>query len=263
MTAVPAAADPLAITDFLYGQGDLLRGGAASRPPEVAAGPEPDVRQPRRRAHDLPHDHRRAARPATAPRASRTRSRTGRSTSTPASSASARRASRPRRTATPGRRPTTSAPAPTRTSAACIRSCAARSASRGKRTTCASPSSAPGSWAPRWRATCARRATRSAPGTARPRRREALADDGRGAAASIAEAVRGAEVVVTMLADGDAVEAVAGEALAAMDGGGARADEHDRRRGDASASPSAPRRPASRSSTRRCSAPRRPPSRAR
>ncbi|MDP9135979.1 MAG: hypothetical protein M3N56_14265 [Actinomycetota bacterium] len=38
MTAVPAAADPLAITDFLYGQGDLLRGGAASRPPEVAAG---------------------------------------------------------------------------------------------------------------------------------------------------------------------------------------------------------------------------------
>jgi plastocyanin len=38
MTAVPAAADPLAITDFLYGQGDLLRGGAASRPPEIAAG---------------------------------------------------------------------------------------------------------------------------------------------------------------------------------------------------------------------------------
>jgi len=34
----PAARDPLAITDFLYGQGDLLRGGAASRPPVVAAG---------------------------------------------------------------------------------------------------------------------------------------------------------------------------------------------------------------------------------
>jgi plastocyanin len=34
----PAAADPVAITDFLYGQGDLLRGGAASRPPVVAAG---------------------------------------------------------------------------------------------------------------------------------------------------------------------------------------------------------------------------------
>jgi plastocyanin len=33
-----ATADPLAITDFLYGQGDLLRGGAASRPPVVAAG---------------------------------------------------------------------------------------------------------------------------------------------------------------------------------------------------------------------------------
>jgi plastocyanin len=32
------ASDPLAITDFLYGQGDLLRGGAASRPPEVAPG---------------------------------------------------------------------------------------------------------------------------------------------------------------------------------------------------------------------------------
>jgi plastocyanin len=34
----PAAADPIAITDFLYGQGDLLRGGAASRPAVVAAG---------------------------------------------------------------------------------------------------------------------------------------------------------------------------------------------------------------------------------
>ncbi len=33
-----ASADPLAITDFLYGQGDLLRGGAASRPPEIAPG---------------------------------------------------------------------------------------------------------------------------------------------------------------------------------------------------------------------------------
>ena len=33
-----ATADPLAITDFLYGQGDLLRGGAASRPPVVAQG---------------------------------------------------------------------------------------------------------------------------------------------------------------------------------------------------------------------------------
>ena len=33
-----AGADPLAITDFLYGQGDLLRAGAAARPPVVAAG---------------------------------------------------------------------------------------------------------------------------------------------------------------------------------------------------------------------------------
>jgi plastocyanin len=33
-----AATAPLAITDFLYGQGDLLRGGAASRPAVVAAG---------------------------------------------------------------------------------------------------------------------------------------------------------------------------------------------------------------------------------
>ena len=32
------SSDPLAITDFLYGQGDLLRGGDASRPPEVAPG---------------------------------------------------------------------------------------------------------------------------------------------------------------------------------------------------------------------------------
>ncbi|MEO8688209.1 MAG: hypothetical protein ABI611_08295 [Solirubrobacteraceae bacterium] len=34
----PAATAPVAITDFLYGQGDLLRAGAASRPPVVAAG---------------------------------------------------------------------------------------------------------------------------------------------------------------------------------------------------------------------------------
>ena len=38
MSAVPASTDPLAITDFLYGQGDLLRGGAASRPPQIAPG---------------------------------------------------------------------------------------------------------------------------------------------------------------------------------------------------------------------------------
>src|SRR5215210_80272 len=34
----PAAAGPVAITDFLYGQGDLLASGAAARPPVVAAG---------------------------------------------------------------------------------------------------------------------------------------------------------------------------------------------------------------------------------
>jgi plastocyanin len=33
-----ATADPLAITDFLYGQGDLLQAGAAARPPVVQAG---------------------------------------------------------------------------------------------------------------------------------------------------------------------------------------------------------------------------------
>jgi plastocyanin len=38
LAGVPAPADPLAITDFFYGQGDLLRGGAASRPPEIAQG---------------------------------------------------------------------------------------------------------------------------------------------------------------------------------------------------------------------------------
>ena len=53
-----ATADPLAITDFLYGQGDLLRGGAASRPPVVAPGAVARLPQRRRRAHDLPHDHR-------------------------------------------------------------------------------------------------------------------------------------------------------------------------------------------------------------
>ncbi|HSS59391.1 MAG TPA: hypothetical protein VLK59_15365 [Solirubrobacteraceae bacterium] len=38
LAAVPAALDPLAISNFLYGQGDLLRGGAASRPPEISPG---------------------------------------------------------------------------------------------------------------------------------------------------------------------------------------------------------------------------------
>ena len=45
---------------------------------------------------------------------------------------------------------------------------------------------------------------------------EALAGDGVEPATSVAEAVRGADVVVTMLADADAVEAVAGESLPAM-----------------------------------------------
>jgi 3-hydroxyisobutyrate dehydrogenase len=48
---------------------------------------------------------------------------------------------------------------------------------------------------------------------------QALADDGVEPADDIAEAVRDADVVLTMLSDGDAVEAVAGEALAAMDAG--------------------------------------------
>ncbi len=47
---------------------------------------------------------------------------------------------------------------------------------------------------------------------------QALAGDGVEPAGDIAEAVRGADVVMTMLADATAVEAVAGEALAAMDG---------------------------------------------
>ncbi len=41
--------------------------------------------------------------------------------------------------------------------------------------------------------------------------------EGVAAAGSVAEAVRGADAVITMLADGDAVEAVAAEALEAMD----------------------------------------------
>ena len=47
---------------------------------------------------------------------------------------------------------------------------------------------------------------------------EPLAPDGVTVAASVAEAVAGADVVVTMLADAQAVEAVAEEALGAMDG---------------------------------------------
>jgi 3-hydroxyisobutyrate dehydrogenase len=45
-----------------------------------------------------------------------------------------------------------------------------------------------------------------------------LAEDGVEVAGSIAEAVSGADVVITMLSDADAVEAVAGEALDALDG---------------------------------------------
>jgi 3-hydroxyisobutyrate dehydrogenase len=51
-----------------------------------------------------------------------------------------------------------------------------------------------------------------------PEKAEALADDGVEPADAIVDAVRGADVVITMLADGDAVEAVAAEALGAMDG---------------------------------------------
>jgi len=74
------------------------------------------------------------------------------------------------------------------------------------------------------------------------------------AAGSVGDAVSGADAVITMLADADAVEAVAREALPAMD--------------DAVLVQTGPRRPpASPSrcpgwSTRRCSAPRRPPRRA-
>jgi 3-hydroxyisobutyrate dehydrogenase len=47
---------------------------------------------------------------------------------------------------------------------------------------------------------------------------EPLAEHGVTVAASVAEAVAAADVVVTMLADAQAVEAVAEEALGAMDG---------------------------------------------
>jgi 3-hydroxyisobutyrate dehydrogenase len=51
-----------------------------------------------------------------------------------------------------------------------------------------------------------------------PEKAEALADDGIEPADAIADAVDGADVVITMLADGAAVESVAEEALGAMDG---------------------------------------------
>ena len=47
---------------------------------------------------------------------------------------------------------------------------------------------------------------------------EPLAEDGIAVAGSVGEAVEGADTAVTMLADGDAVEAVAAEALGALDG---------------------------------------------
>jgi 3-hydroxyisobutyrate dehydrogenase len=50
-----------------------------------------------------------------------------------------------------------------------------------------------------------------------PEKAEALADAGIVPADAIADAADGADVVITMLSDGDAVEAVAGEALEAMD----------------------------------------------
>jgi len=51
-----------------------------------------------------------------------------------------------------------------------------------------------------------------------PEKATALVSDDVEPAGEIAEAVRGADVVITMLADGGAVEAVAGEALPAMGG---------------------------------------------
>ena len=73
-----------------------------------------------------------------------------------------------------------------------------------------------------------------------PAKAEPLSEDGVTVAASVAEAVAGADVVVTMLADAPAVEAVAEEALGAMDGAVLAPDEHDRHRRHRA--PGAPRR---------------------
>ena len=71
--------------------------------------------------------------------------------------------------------------------------------------------------------------------------------------------MRGADVVITMLADGDAVEAVAREALPAMDDA---VLVQMSTIGPEATARLAERAAGVRSSTRRCSAPRRPPSRA-
>ena len=94
----------------------------------------------------------------------------------------------------------------------------------------------------------------------RPSARDRSPTHGVTVAGSAAEAVDGADVVVTMLSDGPAVEAVtdglafgAGAVWAQMSTVGIEASERLSR---------GPPRPARRSSTRRCSAPRRPRSRA-
>ena len=87
------------ITASSRARGDINVTGRRGRIPTVRAGPLADVRQPRRRRNDLPHDHLlpRAVQPRRP--ASPTRSPTGARSSTPASSAAARRASRRRPTA--------------------------------------------------------------------------------------------------------------------------------------------------------------------
>ena len=92
------------IAGFAYGQGDLSSTGALGRPPVVSRRPAADLRQRRRRAERLPHDH-------GVPRAvhgdDRHRLPAGqrhRRCSTPASSASGPPASRRPPTARSGRR---------------------------------------------------------------------------------------------------------------------------------------------------------------
>ena len=105
--------------------------GAASRPPVVAPGQSLTFRNRDAGAARSTTRSPPARRPATARRASPTRSPTGPSTSTPASSASARglrhRRGQPRHV---GDADEPRARAPTRTSAACTRSCAGRSGSK-------------------------------------------------------------------------------------------------------------------------------------
>ena len=177
--ARPAAAALRAARALAHRAGQRLRlrpgrprpHGPQGAPADDPPGPVAALRQPRREARHLPHDHE-------LPRALQRRDgdrlparRTARCGSTRATSASGRRARRRPPSGSRGGRRRSSAPARTRTSAACTRSCAARSASRASAASAATHRSSSRSFsAEARRSVAAGRAAPAARGGRRPTR---------------------------------------------------------------------------------------------